>query len=282
MHLPDRLQQIQRIHRPLFVVSHSGGKDSQAMMLRIASIIPHHQILVVHADLPGADWEGCEEHIHATVPDGVPVVVARARKRDGTPRTFLNMVLDRGKFPDAQRRQCTSDLKRGPIAREVKAWAKARGFSTIVLCMGERADESSARGRRFQQMRAETQGTYLEHSRRYSNSRWDWWEWHPMAEATEAQVFREISDAGQDPMWVYAAGMTRASCQLCILASGCDINTAARLQPETYWTYVALEEFIDHTMSMDRTPLRERVGDPVNEAYVAARKAEFAAYKAAN
>jgi len=39
----------------LFVVNHSGGKDSQAMMLLIEQLVPREQIMVVHAAL-GGGW----------------------------------------------------------------------------------------------------------------------------------------------------------------------------------------------------------------------------------
>jgi len=35
----------------LVVVNHSGGKDSQAMMLELAARVPSSQLLVVHAPL---------------------------------------------------------------------------------------------------------------------------------------------------------------------------------------------------------------------------------------
>lgn len=35
----------------LFAVSHSGGKDSQAMLLRLRTVIPDHLIVVFHAHL---------------------------------------------------------------------------------------------------------------------------------------------------------------------------------------------------------------------------------------
>jgi hypothetical protein len=45
----------------LFVVNHSGGKDSQAMMARIVKFVPSSQILVVHAELPGVEWGGVRQ-----------------------------------------------------------------------------------------------------------------------------------------------------------------------------------------------------------------------------
>jgi DNA sulfur modification protein DndC len=107
----------------LFVVNHSGGKDSQAMLIQIRQMVPAEQILVVHAELPGADWEGAREKVLETS-EGLPVVFCQAAK------TFDEMVEDRGMFPRPKYRQCTSDLKRGPIERTIRhlvAERKARG-----------------------------------------------------------------------------------------------------------------------------------------------------------
>ena len=47
----------------LFYVSHSGGKDSQAMYAALVSRVPRDQIVVVHADLGEIEWRGVQDHI---------------------------------------------------------------------------------------------------------------------------------------------------------------------------------------------------------------------------
>ncbi len=97
----------------LFVANHSGGKDSQAQA----------------------------EHA------GLPFVVAHAVK------TFFDMVEHRFKvrpgpnsscWPSASNRQCTSDLKRGPIEREVRRYAKANGFSWAALAISRTVPSTAA------------------------------------------------------------------------------------------------------------------------------------------
>ena len=63
----------------IFVINHSGGKDSQVMTIRLLEIIPTNQVLIVHADLPGADWKGTWEHIIATAVNTSPYGI-QARK----------------------------------------------------------------------------------------------------------------------------------------------------------------------------------------------------------
>ena len=47
----------------LFVVNHSGGKDSQAMFLYLFGLVPKEQLLIIHAVLPEVDWPDIESHI---------------------------------------------------------------------------------------------------------------------------------------------------------------------------------------------------------------------------
>lgn len=96
----------------LFVINHSGGKDSQAMYLRLREIVPADQLVLVHADLGRVEWAGAVAHIKATT-SGEPLHICRAR------RDLLQMVAERGMFPSPEQRQCTSDLKRGPIEKVI-------------------------------------------------------------------------------------------------------------------------------------------------------------------
>ena len=96
-----------------FIINHSGGKDSQAMTIHLRKIIPEDQLLVIHAELPEVDWPGIKAHIHNTI-GSIRVRFCRARK------TFFEMVRHRGEWPSPKYRQCTSDLKRGPIEKEIR------------------------------------------------------------------------------------------------------------------------------------------------------------------
>ena len=40
----------------LFVSNHSGGKDSQAMLINLLEVIPPKQLVVVHASLGAMEW----------------------------------------------------------------------------------------------------------------------------------------------------------------------------------------------------------------------------------
>ncbi|EFO32589.1 phosphoadenosine phosphosulfate reductase [Roseibium sp. TrichSKD4] len=242
--LPVSLQIIQLISQgALFVVNHSGGKDSQAMLIKLREFgVPDDQLLIIHADLGKVEWAGSQEHIKRTS-FGLPLVVAKAR------RTLLQMVEERGMWPSPQQRQCTSDLKRGPIEREIRRHLKAnphyRGL--VVNCMGMRAQESHNRAK----------AEKFRFNARNSKAGREWYDWLPIHDLTEVQVYSTIRDAGQSPAWPYFAGMTRYSCCFCIMASEADLKTAATLNPSLYREVVRLERKVGHTLSMTRRPLEQ-------------------------
>ena len=221
--------------KALFIVNHSAGKDSQAMLRVVRAIVPADQIVIIHAELPGVDWEGLEDHIRATS-DGLPVYTCRA------PKTFFDMVEHRQAFPSPKYRQCTSDLKRGPIDRTIRRIAAERGCKLIVSCMGLRAEESSSRAK------LET----LKLNQRNSVAGRTWYDWLPIHSLSTAQVFRAIRGAGQEPHPAYAAGMTRLSCCFCIMASRGDLLTAAKLKPALARQYAETERRIGKTMLMPK------------------------------
>lgn len=243
--------------KALFVINHSGGKDSQAMMIRLLEILPRDQTLVVHASLGEIEWHGALELAQQQAADaGVPFIVARAEK------SFLDMVERRfasrpdvPSFPSASHRQCTSDLKRGPIEREVRRYLKARGLQLVVNCTGIRAAESAQRAK----VEVFTRNT------RNSVAGRDWYEWAPIHQLTTAEVFATIAGAGQTPHPAYAAGNQRLSCVFCIMGSKNDIYHGALARPELFARYVALEQRTGYTMHQSRKSLTQIVAEAAGD-----------------
>lgn len=233
----------------LFVVNHSAGKDSQAMLIRLRRLVPDEQILVIHADLGKVEWAGNVDHIKATI-GNLPLIVCRSR------RTLLEMVEERGMWPSPTNRQCTSDLKRGPIEREVRRYLKAnpRHGGLVVNCMGIRSEESAARSKQKP----------FRFNERNSKAGREWYDWLPIQGMRLPEVWSTIREAGQVPHWAYGKGMSRLSCVFCIMANREDLRTAATLNPGLYRTYVAIEKRIGHTLSMDGRGLEEVTGIPAN------------------
>lgn len=232
----------------LVVANHSGGKDSQVQLIELLKVVPRRQLLVVHASLGKAEWPGALELAKEQAEDAdLPFIVAKATK------TLFEMVERRFEsrpevpsWPSANTRQCTSDLKRGPIQREVRRFAKANGFKTIINCLGFREEESPARRKRpvFQKMGI-------------SNSVNTWYEWLPIHSWLTHEVFEGIRSAGQKPHYAYELGNERLSCVFCIMGSRNDLCNGARNNPELLDEYDEMEQRTGYTMHMSRIPLVE-------------------------
>jgi 3'-phosphoadenosine 5'-phosphosulfate sulfotransferase (PAPS reductase)/FAD synthetase len=241
----------------LFVANHSGGKDSQAMFAYLRRHVPAAQLVVVHANLGDVEWGGAVDHIRATVGD-TPIHECRSR------RTLLQMIEERGMFPSPTRRQCTSDLKRGPIERTIRGLVAARkargdaGWNLVVNCMGMRAQESSSRAKLV---------TFKMNAGNSKAGR-AWFDWLPIHDWTVEQVFAAIADAGQQPHPIYAQGMSRFSCCFCIMASEHDLRTAARLNPTLYRRYVELERSTGQVMLMPSKTKGRRTLEEVTGVYI--------------
>ena len=245
----------------LFVANHSGGKDSQAMLIRLLEVVPREQLLVVHASLGEMEWPGALEHAQRQAEAaGLPFLVARAGL------SLLDLVERRFQrrpevpaWPSASNRQCTSDLKRDPIMREVRRHAKASGARLIVTCMGMRAAESPRRSK---------MPTWAVNARGSVAGR-EWYDWLPIHGLSTAEVFATIRDAGQEPHPAYGAGNERLSCVFCILGSAGDARNGAIRHPDLFARYVELERRTSYTAHQSRKGLEEVAGLTVEQARAA-------------
>lgn len=213
----------------VFYVNSSAGKDSQAMLHFVMRHVPREQIVIIHAVLPEVEWDGVLEHLEATAM-GLPILTCRSR------RTLLQMIEERGMFPSPSQRQCTSDLKRGPIERTIRQ----AGRKLIVNCMGMRAEESNSRAKLE---------AFKFNERNSKNGR-EWYDWLPIHAWEVDEVFGLIKAVGQEPHWAYSKGMSRLSCCFCIMSSRADLTTAAKLNPVLYRRYVELERKTGQVMLM--------------------------------
>jgi len=241
----------------IFYVSHSGGKDSQAMYAAIRGLVNHDQIRVIHADLGDIEHAGVKTHIEANILHDL--AIAKAFHKDGRPADFFSLVqqrrtnldakgsFDAPAFPSSAARFCTSDLKTGPIWREIRR----SGHNLVVNCVGIRAEESASRAKKVG-----GKGTLNLNKKNCTQAReaYDWW---PIADWTIDQVWQQISDAGQEPHQAYAEGNERLSCAFCIFGSRNDLRNAKANQPELFQRYVELEVSVRTTMFAKQT-LAER------------------------
>ena len=199
------------------------------MYSELRKIIPYNQIVVVHADLGRVEWPGVIDHIKANVDHFINVVKAN--------KDLLGMVKKRGMWPSAAYRQCTSDLKRGPIFKFIRNDLYRRGKGIAVNCMGLRAQESTARAKKIP----------FSFNKMQSCRGREVWDWLPIFDLSTAEVFQTIVDAGQKPFWTYERN-ERLSCVFCIMGSLKDLRHGAEMNPALYREYVDLEKEIGHTI----------------------------------
>jgi len=244
----------------VIAISSSGGKDSQTMLAHVVGLARAagvaDRIVVIHADLGRAEWNGTGELARAQAEfHGVPFTVIRKTDTDAAPADLLDRVKVRGMWPSSSARWCTSDHKRGPIrtvftrlAREHRERTGSAAPVRILDCIGMRAQESTARAKRA----PFTPGKVDRKTQRVD-------EWLPILGWSEAEVWDDIERVGAPHHEAYDLGMSRLSCVFCVLASEGDLRIAAKANPELAAEYIATEVEIGHTFKNGRS-LAEIVG----------------------
>ena len=70
------------------------------MCLLVSCVVPHDQLVAVHAPLGKLEWPGTIDHIERTIPQGVPLILAPVTSG----KTLLERVEDRGRWPGVRHR----------------------------------------------------------------------------------------------------------------------------------------------------------------------------------
>jgi 3'-phosphoadenosine 5'-phosphosulfate sulfotransferase (PAPS reductase)/FAD synthetase len=264
------------------VVSVSGGKDSQAMLM---AVMAEHRrqmwpgdVLAIHAHLGRMEWPQTLAHCEAMcAAAGVPLTVVSRPQGDLLQEMWDRVEKLRGTgkppFPDAKNRYCTSDQKRNQIDRVLRAAPfpdsknryctshhktnqidkELRKHTVIISAEGIRADESPARSKR----------PVWEYRQQICTKQRTAYTWRPLLHWTEADVWEQIGHTTEDVQrrrelyrqgdhgaafdgWrthpAYVVGNQRLSCAMCVLASRADITNGARHNPELYAELVRMEQ----------------------------------------
>lgn len=213
------------------VLSVSGGKDSDAtshylLNLRLKEAWTG-SVCMVHADLGRAEWHNTTEYVtNLARRKGVELHIVRYTHCDLIDRIWKRWEsLNHAgcPWPSAQARYCTSEMKKAPISR----WMRNQFPTGNVICaMGLRASESSTRAKKAvftsrTDCTAPTKGRYV-------------WDWLPIHDWSEAQVWECIRQHGNIYHPAYKLGNQRLSCALCVLASLNDLMNGAIHNPDTY------------------------------------------------
>ncbi|MDE2688525.1 MAG: phosphoadenosine phosphosulfate reductase family protein [Chloroflexota bacterium] len=243
------------------LLNSSGGKDSQTMMRQViqaadAEGYSRSHVVVVHADLGRVEWQGTKELAREQAKAYGLEFRGMARPQGD----LLTHIEAHGKFPGPTTRYCTSDHKRGQIRKIITALDRERrkgnGFK-VLNCLGLRAQESPARRKK----RPFAPNGY------YSTNTREVWDWLPIHNWTEEEVWADIAESGVRYHEAYDIGMPRLSCVFCIYAPTPALVLAARHNPELLDDSVAVEERIGHRfkedLSMAKVKELAKSGEPV-------------------
>lgn len=228
----------------VILVNSSAGKDSQAMLDYVAELARaagvSDRVTVLHNDLGAVEWPGTAE----LAAEQAAHYGLRFEMRHREQGLLLEQVRQRGMFPDARNRYCTSDQKRGPSRKLVTQLVRELGLNRqarVLYCLGLRAEESSGRAKKPD----------LQVDPSASSGVREVTVWLPILRWTEQQVWDRIRTSGVRYHWAYDRGMKRLSCSFCVLASREDLVCAARLRPDLAAEYAALEAEMGHRFKAD-------------------------------
>lgn len=242
------------------VINYSAGKDSEAMLAMLCERYPDVQKYVVHADTgfehvkPFTAQEWGQERVKRY---GLPLNVCRNPNK-----TYLEMVERRHEtrpdvpsWPSSSTRQCTSDLKRGPIQTWIRNHVKEKH---IINCMGMRAEESPARAKlpRFKKNVALSKAGRLVY------------DWHPILNWTTSDVLTYLSDRAIPihPIYVWSGGyLTRFSCRVCIFMTDSDIRAVYKHDRDAFNLVSALEDKTGYTMKSGKSLVQIVSGNDSND-----------------
>ena len=232
------------------VVNSSGGKDSQTALRMVVKKcdkleISRSRIVVSHQCLGRVEWPGTLDLVRAQADHyGLRVEVSRYRDRRGKELDLLDYVRRRDKWPSSSARYCTSEFKRGPGGRVLTALSREKP-GPVLNVYGFRSEESPARAKK----------KVFARNVRFTTKSRDVYDWLPILNLTEIEVWKSISSSTVPHHYAYDLGMRRLSCCFCIFATQDDLKISSKANPELFAEYCDLEDDLNHAFQHGK-PLR--------------------------
>lgn len=235
------------------LVFYSGGKDSQACLIKAVKDYGSDKIQAVFCDT-GWENELTYTHIQETTKKlNVELVILKSKKYDG----FIDMSKQKGRFPSTKARFCTEELKSKPSIDYVLGL----NDHSIVI-QGIRKDESFSRSKMedqcsyfnfyFQPYGFDKNGnpkfhTYrkkevLEYCKKYNCD-----VLRPIFYWTAQETIDYIKDNNQLPNPLYYQGFSRVGCFPCIMARHHEIKRIISVNPSVIEIIKQHEEDIGRT-----------------------------------
>lgn len=226
-------------------VSISGGKDSQTIIGVMADLAKAQnyggKIIAIHADT-GAEWPQSLPHCRMLCDHyGIPLYVATPFRPlpDHIEKRCRELAAQgrKGGWPSPACRYCTSDCKRNPIQKVIRAEFPGELGTNILSVTGERREESSHRAKLSE---ADENKTLTTAKRRVLNYR-------PILDMKLPEVWSFIGNTGLPRHVAYDLGNERLSCALCVLAKDSDIRNGAAAVPDLAARFLQIERDTGHT-----------------------------------
>lgn len=198
------------------LVSFSGGKDSQACLIKAAQEYGNDKIEAVFCD---TGWEHPDTytHIHDVCKQMDVKLTTLKSKYD-----FVSLALYKKRFPSTQTRFCTDELKMKPMIDYVLSL-----HDSCIIIQGIRAGESHARAAMepecmyfrsyFQVNKSGRKESYRGKEVREWCKQYDASVLRPIFTWTSREVIDCILNAGQQPNPLYRKGFSRVGCFPCIM-----------------------------------------------------------------
>lgn len=223
-------------------VSHSGGKDSQAMLAQLVRLGLKDKIVLVHADLGEMEWEEMKPWIELNS-YGLKCNVVKSDF------TFDSLARHYGRLPSGMQQFCTDFLKTKPITKFIHDYMYKHGLTKAINATGMRASESKRRAKKKPLTISKGAGTSgMMMPRKHPTLTVH--DWMPIFGYLDSEVFEEIKLAGQEPHKVYSMGFSRLSCVICVNGRIAEHQEAAKLRPDLAKKMAKLERDLGKTIRL--------------------------------
>jgi 3'-phosphoadenosine 5'-phosphosulfate sulfotransferase (PAPS reductase)/FAD synthetase len=224
----------------ILVANISGGKDSQTMLRKVVRMAALQgvldRVIAVHCDLGRVEWDGTLElaRAHAAL-YGIRFIVVRREQGDLLDHAIERAERGKPAFPGYATRWCTSDHKTSQVYKVMTALVRELNLkrpARILNILGNRAEESTERKK---------QSPFVFNGLASNQTKRHVWNWLPIHEMLETEVWADIRDSGVPYHYAYDLGMPRLSCAFCIYSGFDAMVLAAQHNPQLATEYSEVE-----------------------------------------
>lgn len=208
------------------IVQFSGGKDSQACLIKAVKDFGRKNITAVFCD---TGWEHpvTYDHIKDVCAQlDVQLITLKSSKFDG----FVDMAIKKGRFPSTKARFCTIELKVKPMIDFILSQE-----DSLIIVQGIRAAESAARSK-FEMECSYFKEYFDNKTKSLYNKKAvkEWCKTHdasvlrPIFRWSAQEVIDYILANGQRPNPLYERGYSRVGCLPCVMCRKLDARLVSK------------------------------------------------------